>query len=243
MSRWKASGIQLTLSCVIVGAVLVFMVMVWYPPPLFRLAGGAGITVILAGVDVTIGPLITLIVFKSGKKGLKFDLACIALVQFAALAYGVHVVYVARPVYLVFAVDRFVLVTAKDLDPDDMAKASDPQFRGLPLGPPSYIAAVLPTDPKERTEVLFSSLGGKDVELMPRYYVPYEGEAKNAVRRAKDSGILLQRDPRAVRGFLDSAGRSPDSVKFLPLRARADAAVLIDSSTGTPLGIVRVNPW
>ena len=57
MSRWKASGIQLTLSCVIVGAVLVFMVMVWYPPPLFRLAGGAGITVILAAWDASTGEL------------------------------------------------------------------------------------------------------------------------------------------------------------------------------------------
>src|SRR5215467_6827215 len=111
MSRWKASGIHLLLSCAIVGAVLVFMVSVWYRWPLFILAGGAGITLILAGVDVTLGPLITLIIFKPGKKGLKFDLTFIALLQVVALAYGVHVIFIARPVYLVFAVDRFNLVT------------------------------------------------------------------------------------------------------------------------------------
>jgi hypothetical protein len=243
MSRWKASGIHLLLSGVIVGAVLAFMVSIWYRWPLFTLAGGAGLTLILAGVDVALGPLITLVIFKPGKKGLKFDLACIALLQVAALAYGVHVIFVARPVYLVFAVDRFVLVRAADLDPADLAKATDPQFRSLPLGPPSYIAAVLPTDPKERTDVLFSGLAGKDVELMPRYYASYESQAQNAVKRGKDVGIIEKRDPEAVRSFLDSAGRSSGSVKFLPLRARADAAVLIDAATGAPLGIVKVDPW
>lgn len=227
-----------------VGAVLVFMVTVWYRWPLFELAGGGGITLILAGVDVTLGPLITLIIFKSGKKGLKFDLTCITVMQLAALAYGVHVVYVARPVYLVFAVDRFVLVRAADLDPDDLAKSKYPEFRSLPLGRPPYIAAVLPSDQKERTELLFSTLGGgKDLELLPRYYVPYEQEIQNALKRAKDVGILLNRDAATTQRFLDSEGRSPTSVKFLPLRARVDAAVLIDAATGTPLGIVKVDPW
>lgn len=39
------------------------------------------------------GPLITLIIFKPGKKGLKLDLATIAVLQVAALAYGTHVVF------------------------------------------------------------------------------------------------------------------------------------------------------
>lgn len=243
MSRWKASAIHLLLSCAVVGAMLAFMVTVWYRWPLFMLAGGAGITLILAGVDVTLGPLITLIVFKSGKKGLKFDLAFIAAIQAAALVYGVHVIYVARPIYLVFVVDRFVLVTAKDLDPHDIAQARDPQYGRLPLGRPSYIAAVLPTDPKERTDMLFSGLAGKDVELFPKYYAPYAPQAQNALKRAKSVSILSKRDERAVRRFLDSSGRSPDSVKFLPLHARTDGAVLIDATSATPLEILEINPW
>lgn len=243
MSRWKASGIQLLLSCVVVGVVLVLMMAVWYPWPLFELAGGARITLILAGVNVALGPLLTLIVFKAGKKGMAFDLTFIAIVQAAALAYGVHVVYVARPVYLTFVVDRFVLVTAKDLDPNDLAQATNPQYRRLPLGRPSYVAAVLPTDLKESTDMLFSGLAGKDVELYPKYYVPYEQQTQNALKRAKDLGILLERDAGPVRGFLDAAGRSPDSVKFLPLRARVDASVLIDAGSGMPLEILKVDPW
>ena len=243
MSRWKASGIHLLLSCGVVGAVLAFMVTVWYRWPLFELAGGAGITLILASVDVTLGPLITLIVFKSGKKGLKFDLVFIAAMQAAALVYGIHIVYLARPVFIIFAVDRFNLVSAKDLDPADVAKATVSEFRRLPLGRPLYIAAALPSDPKERTDLLFSGLAGKDVELFPKYYVPYEQQAQNALKRAKDLDVLLRRDQGAVRRLLDSTGRAPESVKFLPLRARIDASVLLDASSGLPLGIVQVDPW
>jgi len=243
MSRWKAAGIHLLLSCVAVGAVLAFMVTVWYRWPLFAIGGGSGIILILAGVQGTLGPLLTLVIFKPGKRGLKFDLIFIALIQLAALAYGIYVAFVARPVYLVLAVDRFVLVTARDLDPDDLARATDPRFTRLPLGSPPYIAAVLPTDQKERSDLLFSALAGKDVELYPRYYAPYESQAQNALGRARDIGILMKRDARTIERFLESEGRSPASVKFLPLRAREDASVLLDAASGIPIGIVRIDPW
>ena len=40
------------------------------------------------GKTTVVGPLLTLIVFRAGKPGMKFDLAVIGLVQVAALAYG-----------------------------------------------------------------------------------------------------------------------------------------------------------
>jgi len=226
-----------------VGSVLVFMVTVWYRWPLFEVSGGSGITLILAGVDVTLGPLITLIIFKSGKKGLKFDLTVIALVQATALAYGIHVVYLARPVYLVFAFDRFNLVTAKDLDPKDLAMATSDEFKHLPLGRPGYVGAVMPRDSRQQLKVILTALGGKDLQLYPQYYVPYDEVAKDALNHAKDVNILLKRDSVPMRRFLESAGRSPESVRFLPLRARVDAAVLVDAVSGEPLGVVLVDPW
>ena len=244
MSRWKASGIHLLLSGLIVGSVLVFMVTVWYRWPLFAVAGGGGLTLILAGVDVTLGPLITLIIFKSGKKGLKFDLSVIALMQFAALAYGVHVVYLARPVYLVFAYDRFELVAAKDIDPQDLAKVTREEFKRLPLGRPGTIAAEPPRDPKVQMDIIMTALQGKDLHLYPQYYVPYAEQVQNALKHAQPVSILTQRDPEAVQRALRSAGRSPESVKYLVLRGRSeDAAVLIDAASGAPLEILRVDPW
>lgn len=245
MSRWKASAIHLLLSAVIAGSVAGVMLLVWYPWPLFEAAGGSVLTMILVGVDVALGPLVTLVIFKAGKKGLKFDLAMIAILQLSALAYGVHAVYVARPAYLVYTVDRFDLVAAVELDPEDLAKATRDEFKAPPADGPRYVAAPVPQDSAAKLKLLESALSGKDVHLFPQYYVPYEQEAHNALKRAQDLGILLERDSsRTVARYLESTGRARESVKYLPLRARGgEAAVLLDAATGAPLKIVLVNPW
>jgi hypothetical protein len=244
MSRWRASGVHLLLSAAIAAAVLAFMLSVWYPGPLFEAAGGSHLIFILVAVDVTLGPLITLIIFKAGKPGLKFDLAVIATLQVAALAYGMHTVYLARPVYLVFTKDRFDVVSAKDLDPADFGKAARPEFDHLPLGRPRYIAAVPPADREARLKLLAESLQGKDLQMFPQYYVPYEEEIPNALTRARPLTVLLERNAEAVQRGLKSAGRPAEAVKFLPLRGKeADGAVLLDAKTGMPLEIVLVDPW
>jgi hypothetical protein len=244
VSRWKASGIHVLLSAAIAGTVVLLMLTTWYPWPLFEAAGGSTLIFILAAVDVTIGPLITLIIFKTGKKGLRFDLSVIALLQLAALAYGIDTVREARPVYLVFTKDRFDLVTAKDLDPADLAKVTRAEFKRPPLGRPRYIAVKSPADIETRRKILFSALQGKDLQMYPQYYVPYEQEVRNALKAAKPLEKILGRDPGLVRRQLDSIARSQDSVRFLPLNAPAkDGAVLIDAASGAPLDIVLVDPW
>ena len=244
MSRWRASGIHFLLSVAVASSVLVFMLTVWYPWPLFEAAGGDRLIFILLAVDVALGPLITLVIFKVGKKGLKFDLAVIAMLQLAALAYGMHTVYLARPVYLVFTKDRFDLVSASDLDPQDLEKVTRPEFAHVPLGRPRYIAAVPPSDPAARQRLLMASLQGKDLQLHPQYYVPYEQEVPSALARAQSLELILKRDPEGVQRRLKAAGRSQEAVKFLPLRGKlTDGAVLLDAKTGAPLDIVLVDPW
>ena len=99
-SRWKAAGIHFSLSVVLVSLVFVGLIALWYPPELWRMAKVGGLVMILASVDVTLGPLLTLAVFKHGKRGMKFDLAVIALLQIAGLVYGLHVMFQSRPVFL-----------------------------------------------------------------------------------------------------------------------------------------------
>jgi hypothetical protein len=244
MSRWKASAIHLLLSAAIGGAVLTFMLTVWYPWPLFKAAGGSELIFILVGVDVALGPLATLIVFKTGKKGLKFDLTVIALVQLTALGYGIHTLYLARPVYLVFTLDRFEVVTAKDLDPKDLAKVTRSEFHPSLLARPRYVAAVYPSDPALRARVVETSVVGKDLQMYPQYYVPYSEQAQNALLKAKSLDIMLDRDPEAIKRYLNSSGRAEASVKYLPLSApEKDGIVLLDAVSGMPIDIVLVNPW
>lgn len=90
MTRLRAFAIHLIAkSAGIILALLGLMHWVWYPAPYFEINGGWHVWRILAGVDVVLGPLLTLIVFKSGKPSLKFDseLYCSSC-KLAALIYG-----------------------------------------------------------------------------------------------------------------------------------------------------------
>jgi hypothetical protein len=244
MSRWKASGIHLLLSAAIAGTLLVFMLTVWFPWPLFEAAGGSRLIFILAAVDVTLGPLITLIIFKAGKRGLKFDLTFIALVQLAALAYGLHAVFLARPVYMVFTVDRFELVNARDIDPKDLAEVTREQFRQLPWGRPQFIGVVRPQDEESWLKITESALAGKDLQMYPQYYVTYAAQAKEALSRSRPIDVLRKRDAGAIDGYLAESARTAESLRFLPLRASSrDAAVLMDAASGEPIRMLLIDPW
>ena len=60
----------------------------------------------------------------------------IGALQIAALVYGLHTVYIARPVAMVFEVERFRLVTANDVPVEELPKAP-PEFRELSLTGPA----------------------------------------------------------------------------------------------------------
>src|SRR5690606_29569303 len=76
----------------------------WYPSPLHIATGVAGIFLLIIIVDVILGPLMTLVVFRPGKsrRALRFDLIVIITVQLLALAYGLVTVSQGRPVWIVF---------------------------------------------------------------------------------------------------------------------------------------------
>ncbi|MBK7144251.1 MAG: hypothetical protein IPH76_03200 [Xanthomonadales bacterium] len=113
-------------------AVFALFSFVWYPDALFTLAGAGKLLILVVGIDVTLGPLLTLIVFNPIKKSLIWDLAVILMVQMGALGYGVWVMAQSRPVFLVGAVDRFELVSANEIHPDELAKAPREEWRSFP---------------------------------------------------------------------------------------------------------------
>jgi hypothetical protein len=247
MSRWKAAGIHLSISVLIglvVGALLLF---VWYPPPYFHAAGADVLMLLLMGVDVVVGPLLTLIVFKSGKRGLKLDLTVIAIIQLVALVYGLHVVLQSRPVFLVAVVDRLNLVSANELDPKDVAEAPDPAWRSLSWTGPHMVGVQLP-EGEARNKLVFQSMGGgKDVDKMPKYYVDYAKAAPQLLQHAKPLDALKPADEgerKALADAIAKTGRKPDTLLWVPVVAREHSIVmLLDRAAGTPLGAVAVNPW
>jgi hypothetical protein len=248
ISRWQAGGGHLAISAAIGVAVLAAMIFVWYPPPYFEAAGGNDLVLLMVGVDVALGPLLTLAVFNPGKgmRKLRFDLAVIGLCQLAALAYGVHVMFVARPAYLVYAVDRFDLVMNNQLSDAELAKAAPPWNARLLAMPPT-VGARVPADPKLKEESLFLALGGVDLPQQPRFYVPYDEVAADAATRAQPLSELRKLNPEAaarIDAVVAKSGRVEAQLGFLPARApNRDFAVIVDRGSGAIVERAMLKPW
>jgi hypothetical protein len=249
MNRWKACAIHLGISACIGTVVIATMLLVWYPGPFFTAMGGNDLVIILLGVDVVLGPLVTLVVFNPKKRLalLRLDLAIIGTIQAAALAYGVSVIAEVRPVYMVFTVDRFDLVAANDLKESELARVKDARFASIPWGRPATIAVRSPTDPKEQMRIIQSALEGADLQTFPQYYVDYDTLAAQALKVSKPYSVLRRRHPEAL-ALLDKRlaelGRREEDVRFLPLKARkTDYCVLLDAKSGAVLGFLELYPW
>jgi hypothetical protein len=247
MNRWKAFGIHLALSAVIAASVMALVIVVWYPPPYFDAMGGEMLLRLLIGIDVVLGPLITLIVFNPAKPRLKFDLATIAVLQLAALVYGGYVMFEARPVYNVFVKDRFETVPANGIDEASLARAKD-EFRSLPLSGPRVVAAKPPSDPDESFKVMTSAMsGGPDVAQLPHLYTPYDTVGSDAARAARPMVDLSRQgkdSATVVSDFISTHGNGGRSLGYLPVRARnKDFVAVVDRRTGEFVGYLAVNPW
>jgi hypothetical protein len=247
-SRLRAALVHFLICLCIAAAVLLLMLLVWYPHPYFEASGALRLALIVIGVDVVVGPVLTFVVFKRGKRTLKFDLSVIAAIQLAALTYGIHVVYVARPVFLVFAIDQFAIVAANDVDPDSLAKVRDTQFGALSRSGPRLVGAQMPQDYRERERILASAVNtGRDLPQMPHHYVPYEQVKPTVIARAKPLEQLRERHPEAeatLRGAEERARARSVELAYLPVVGRMrDLSALIDRRTGDVFELVQVDPW
>jgi hypothetical protein len=242
-SRWKASGIHLMFSIFIAFAVVAVMLLLWYPSPYFEAMGGGGLLMLVTSVDVVLGPLITLIIFNTQKKSLKFDLMCIAIVQLAALAYGVSTMFNARPVFTVFDKDRFQVIIGADISETESAKVTNQAFKALSLTGPVIAAIEPPTDFNEIQRILIS---GVESRAFTQYYVDYGKQAKKAGAASKTLSQVQkvnQTGAEKLKVFLAGNKLDESKVGFLPLYTRnIDMTMVLDRETGNILTIAPVEP-
>ena len=249
MSRWKAGLIHHTISATIDAMVLALMLLVWYPQPLFAAVGGQQVLLILLGVDLSLGPLATLIIFtaKKSRRALVFDLSVIATLQIAALIYGMSVIFHARPVFVVFSKNSFDLITANMLNDEDIAKAKYPAYRHLPLTGPVYVFSEMPTNIKEQNEVVLNAFSGKDLPEFPQFYLPYADHQTAAGAAAKPLAELrkLNVDRTAeIDNAVRDSGRTEAEMGYLPLRAKyQNQAILVGKNDGKVLAVLPLQPW
>lgn len=234
--------IHLSISAIVAGGAVLLVFLLWYPAPLHTAVGVTGIFLIILGVDVAIGPLLTAIVYRPEKKSLKFDLATIALLQLVAFLYGIWTVAEGRPVWLVYNVDRFDLVQAYQID---SRKAGDAAlaYRSAPWFGPQWVAAQAPGNVDERQKILMESLlAGVDIAQHPELYRPLESEADSIREHARPFDELLRYNAESA--VQEIRRRWPEGDVFLPMMAKVKpVTVLINKASAEVVAIVALNPW
>lgn len=243
-NRYQAFGLHFLISLTIVTCFAYLIFYSWYREPFFTAEGGWSIFHLIIIIDLILGPVLTLIIFKKGKKGLKFDLSAIATVQALALVYGGTVLYQERPAYLTFSVDRFVIVSENDID---NKKLRHPAFVNKEASEkPQLVFAKLPEDPKERNAFVEEVFDGKpDLEFRAEYYEPFEGKLESVMLKSKDIHQLKnssEENKQKIEFFLKD--HCQYGCGYFPLVGKKhNMLIAIDKKDGHIVGGINIDPW
>lgn len=241
MQRFGAFGIHLAISLVIFGVLAYLIVAVWYPGFLFSADGGwQGIRIIIL-VDLVLGPLLTLIVYKPGKPGLATDLTFIGCFQAACLFAGTYIVYSERPIAVVYSDGYFTSMT-EDAYRDYGQPVPDLSY--LPGTTPKWVSVALPDDPHEQSEIRLGAWrDGTPLRAKADFYVPFstakidlEADAYPITEvQARDANLNL------LDGWIEQHGGDVSDHAFFPLGTRYKYQFLaIDKPTREILGVLDI---
>jgi hypothetical protein len=245
--KLRAFGIHFvaTLAVALISAALIFLV--WYPEPFGSMAGGFRLFLLVAGCDLVLGPLLSLIVYDSRKTrlALSVDYAFIAIVQTAAFAFGVYSVSQARPAYIAFVLDRLEVVAAGEIAAKDLAEAKGAKYGTVPKLGPILVGTHVPS--KDEDDALWAAFEGRDVGVRPKFFVDYATQIDEIKRRAKPLPVLEQRHPNSkdlIARTLSDLGRSANDFGWLPvMHPKGFWTVLIDRQSGYPAAYIPIDPY
>ena len=235
--RFKASGLHLLASAVALTLVLGTLYVGWYHWPGWYLADVWHVALVLAGVDVALGPLLTFVIALTAlpaliaraekpRRELARDIAVIATVQLIALIYGTVTLWDGRPLYYAFSEDMLELVQAYDIDPKELAVARKEKAVLVPhwYSLPQWIWAPLPEDSHERDRIVSSAIGGgDDVISMPKYFKPWdEGlpALRQQLKKVDDVKYFSNAEKKALKLRMQAAGLAIDQSNSIALMGR-----------------------
>lgn len=224
MNRISAFLLHLGISLVIFTVLGYLIVFHWYPDFFFQTDGGWQGIRIIALVDLVLGPTLTLIVFKAGKPGLKFDLSAIATLQSVCLVAGTYIVYSERPLAIVYADGFFHSVSA-----DDFRKigSATPDLSHFPGENPKWLTVGLPEDYASISEVRMKAYSeGIPMRMLINHYKPFEGSDIDPERDPFPLETLESEQPDELEQFLREFGGRADDYYYFPLGARHGYALI-----------------
>ena len=213
MNRFKAFGIHLAISLAIFFVLAYFVVFEWYPGFFFDTDGGwRGMRIIVA-VDLVLGPLLTLVVYKHGKPGLKMDLALIGIFQFVCLFAGTWIVYSERPLSVVYVDGRFSVLSADEYTD---AGLRPPPLNEFPGDDPKWVMVVVPQGLEAEADFRAQAIGRGSLNVAIDHYQAFDAEHPAFTDNALDLDIVRQRADggAALNEWINEHGGTLDDYAF-----------------------------
>lgn len=235
--RHKACWVHIFISLCVAGVAAAIVFLVWYPYPYRELSGGRELFLLLVSVDVMLGPLLTFVVFNPKKtfRELQIDLAVVVILQAAGLGYGLWAMAQARPVHLVFEIDRFRVVHAIEV-PNELLEKLPREKVTLPWMGPTILSIRNFRNTQESSEMTLAALQGLSLAFRPELWQSYEESIDDVKRSGKPLSWIKEKFPEhreLLTQVIKASGYPPERLAALPLVARAVFwTILINADTG-----------
>jgi hypothetical protein len=246
--RLQASAWHLLLSLFVAALAGLLVFGIWYPYPYREISGGRELFWLVVVVDVILGPAVTLAVFNRRKPWpeLRRDLMAVAVLQLAALGYGMWTVFVARPVHMVFEYDRFRVVHAIDIALE-LLTHTPPDIEALPLMGPTLLALRPFKDNQEKMDATLVALQGVSLASRPDLWQAYSKSMPDILKLAKPVAELKVRFPNRadeIERVLADAGLTSQGVLYLPLVGRKSFwTVFLDPTDARIVATMPLDPF
>ncbi len=226
--RLKAFGLHLAGSATALTLVLGTLYLGWYRWPGWYLCDVKYVVIVLMGVDLALGPSLTLVIASPRKprRVLARDVSIIVAVQLFALSYGSINLWNGRPLYYALTENVLQVVQAYDLNPDEVALA---EKLDVPLRPhwysrPRWIWAPTPPDSTSADPAANSQDTVKiDPIEVPRLYQPWQAglaDLRVQLRPVSEAAGFWQKDVLRLKQHMQAEGIPTDQANSITLTGR-----------------------
>lgn len=230
----------------VLAIIAAFVEFSWYPYPFWQFGQSGNFSIMLILVAGFAGPLMTLAFYKKGKPGLLLDLWVIAIIQVSAISWGALSLYQARPYWMVYTVDRFEVLSKRDID---LNWVTDRKFMERPLTGPLKVVANMPADPAMYQNLLHEIMfeGKPDIQFRPELWSLYTERKKVTLQKSRPLAILRDARPDDI-GKIDKViknhGGDIAGLTFVPvLQNDGQFTAILDAKSGELIDMLMVDPW
>ena len=248
MGKSRAALNHLWPSLLVLAIIAGLILFVWYPYPFLQFKDTGKFSLMLVLSAGFIGPAMTWLFYRKGKskRALVFDLVVILLIQTAAFAWSGYALYQNRPYFMVFTVDRFEVLTMRDVD---LSTITDSKLLNKPVTGPILLYASMPTDPqvfqKLIQEVMFE--GKPDLQYRPEFWNLYEEKQQLALSPALPLETLRSVRPeslQAIDKLVKNNGGDINRLKYVPgMVQNGQFAAILDAESGEVIDTLVIDPW